>query len=203
MKAQAGSEPVKVGGSWVVRPKRSGWVFEKSFPTKWKAELALDIWTAGGRVSDYWHAARELQASRRAQRTGRPKQVKKGETTPNKPVPSDPMPSGQETEEGFVETLVLGTGSCLVMWLYIFGPPLLVFGLVFALLVWLPLVGKPLVAVLGGAFVAAVAGAGSRGAHPTWSGGWRYNLWGRRRSAWGSVVAFVGGTVFTWVMLFS
>jgi hypothetical protein len=202
MKALAGSEAVKLGGSWVVRPKKFGWVFEKSFPTKWKAELALEVWRKGGRVSDYWQAARELQRSRRTSRTVRAIPPEEDEAVSPGAVHPNATPQVEGENEALFETLVLGTRSCLLMWLYIFGPPVLLMGLVFVLLVWLPIVGKPVVAMLGGAFVAVLAGSGSRGAHPTWSGGWRYNMWGRRRSAVGSLLAFIGGAVFTWLMLF-
>jgi hypothetical protein len=50
---------VKQANSWLIEPQGNGWVFERTYPTKWKAELALEIWQRGGRVSDYWAAARE------------------------------------------------------------------------------------------------------------------------------------------------
>jgi hypothetical protein len=50
---------LKEGQSWVVRPAGSGWVFDRTFPTKWQATLALQVWLQGGRVSDYWAAARK------------------------------------------------------------------------------------------------------------------------------------------------
>ena len=36
----------------------------KKFPTKWKAEVALEVFKKGGRVSDYWNAARECAKKR-------------------------------------------------------------------------------------------------------------------------------------------
>lgn len=50
---------VKVGRKWAVEGDSEGWVFKKKFPTKWKAEVALEVFKKGGRVSDYWKAARE------------------------------------------------------------------------------------------------------------------------------------------------
>ncbi len=44
---------------WKVEGKGEGWVFDKTFPTEWKAELALKVAQEGGRVSDYWEAARK------------------------------------------------------------------------------------------------------------------------------------------------
>ncbi len=49
----------KSGKKWIVAGGGDGWVLKKKFPTKWKAELALRVWKKGGRVSDYWAAARE------------------------------------------------------------------------------------------------------------------------------------------------
>jgi len=43
---------------WKVEGKGESWVFDKTFPTKWKAELALKVFQKGGRFSDYGKAAR-------------------------------------------------------------------------------------------------------------------------------------------------
>lgn len=59
--------PVKVGGSWAIEPKGVGWVFERTYPTRWKANLALTVWLQGGRPSDYFAAAREESEARRGQ----------------------------------------------------------------------------------------------------------------------------------------
>ena len=55
---------VKVGRKWVIKGKGEGWIFKKKFPTKWKAEVALEVFKKGGRVSDYWKAARECAKKR-------------------------------------------------------------------------------------------------------------------------------------------
>ena len=39
-------------------------IFNKNFPTKWKAAIALEVFKKGGKVSDYWEAAREVAAKR-------------------------------------------------------------------------------------------------------------------------------------------
>ena len=44
---------------YVVEGPGQGWIFKKQFPRKWKAEVALKVYEAGGRVSDYWKAARK------------------------------------------------------------------------------------------------------------------------------------------------
>jgi len=49
---------VKTGGKWSVEGEGDGWIFKKTFPTKWKAVLALEVFQQGGRVSDYWERAR-------------------------------------------------------------------------------------------------------------------------------------------------
>ena len=50
---------VKVGRKWLIQGEGSGWIFNKKFPTKWKAEVALEVFKKGGRVSDYWKKQRE------------------------------------------------------------------------------------------------------------------------------------------------
>ena len=57
-------EVVKQGRKWIVTGEGDGWVFRKTFPTKWKAEVAATVFKAGGRWSDYCRAARE-EATRR------------------------------------------------------------------------------------------------------------------------------------------
>jgi len=38
--------------------------FRKKFPTKWKAEIAMNVFKEGGRVSDYWEKARKISNER-------------------------------------------------------------------------------------------------------------------------------------------
>lgn len=54
----------KNGRKWVVKGDGEGWVFNRMFPTKWKAEAAVKVFKKGGRVSDYWVAARKLRPRR-------------------------------------------------------------------------------------------------------------------------------------------
>jgi len=49
----------KVGRKWVIEGEGNGWIFNKTFPTKWKAEVAVEVFQEGGRVSNYWKRARE------------------------------------------------------------------------------------------------------------------------------------------------
>jgi len=49
----------KVGRKWAIEGKGEGWVFNRMFPTKWKAEIALEVSKKGGRLSDYQAKARE------------------------------------------------------------------------------------------------------------------------------------------------
>lgn len=49
----------------VVEGEGKGWVFNRTFSSKWKAELALDVFKKGGRVSDYWREARKRRPSQR------------------------------------------------------------------------------------------------------------------------------------------
>jgi len=52
-------ETRKKGRKWIVEGKGNGWIFEKTFPAKWKAQIAMKVFKEGGRVSDYWERARE------------------------------------------------------------------------------------------------------------------------------------------------
>jgi len=47
----------RLGGKWVVIGTDPGWISTKKFPTKWKAELARQVYLKGGQVADYWNAA--------------------------------------------------------------------------------------------------------------------------------------------------
>lgn len=58
----------KVKNKWVIKGKGEGWILNKTFPTKWKAEIALEVFKKGGRVSDYWKTAKE-QAKKRPRET--------------------------------------------------------------------------------------------------------------------------------------
>jgi hypothetical protein len=51
-------ELAKRGRKWLVVGSGDGWVFHKTFPTKWKAKVAMEVFAKGGRVSDYWKEAR-------------------------------------------------------------------------------------------------------------------------------------------------
>lgn len=55
---------VKEGRKWIVEGDGEGWIFNKRFPTKWKAEIALKVFKNGGRVLDYWKEARRYAESR-------------------------------------------------------------------------------------------------------------------------------------------
>ena len=49
---------------WIIEGKGKGWIFDKTFPTKWKAKIALEVFKKGGKVSDYWKAARKYKEKR-------------------------------------------------------------------------------------------------------------------------------------------
>ena len=66
MELAQGMRIEKSGKKWIVRGQDKGWIFRKVFPRKWKAEVALNVFQEGGRVSDYWKAAREEQERRRS-----------------------------------------------------------------------------------------------------------------------------------------
>ncbi|MCH8878050.1 MAG: restriction endonuclease [Chloroflexi bacterium] len=48
----------KSGRSWIVEGDGRGWVYKRTFPTRWKAKLAVDVFKKGGRVSDYFRLAK-------------------------------------------------------------------------------------------------------------------------------------------------
>jgi len=50
---------VRKGRKWLVEGEGKGWIFGRQFPAKWKALLAIEVYSKGGRVSDYWTATRE------------------------------------------------------------------------------------------------------------------------------------------------
>ena len=52
-------ELVKIGRKWMIEGDDEGWIFNKRFPMKWKAQLAMKVFKKGGRVSDYWKEARK------------------------------------------------------------------------------------------------------------------------------------------------
>lgn len=56
---------VKIGRKWAIEGEGEGWIFNRTFPTKWKAEVASKVFKEGGRVSDYWKRAREKAPPKR------------------------------------------------------------------------------------------------------------------------------------------
>jgi hypothetical protein len=50
---------VKEGRKWSIQGQDSGGIFDRKFPTKWKAGAALEVFKKGGRVSDYWKKIKE------------------------------------------------------------------------------------------------------------------------------------------------
>ena len=52
---------VKVGRKWRLEaePPEQGWVFNRLFPTKWKAEIAKNVFLEGGKPKDYWKKSEE------------------------------------------------------------------------------------------------------------------------------------------------
>jgi len=50
---------VKKRRKWVIEGEGEGWIFKWVFPAKWKALIGIEVFQKGGRVSDYWIAARK------------------------------------------------------------------------------------------------------------------------------------------------
>lgn len=59
----------KVNRKWLVTGANPGWISKRQFPRKWKAELAIEIYRRGGRVSDYFAAMRDQREERAASRS--------------------------------------------------------------------------------------------------------------------------------------
>ncbi len=51
-------------GKWGIKGIKSGWIVNKTFRLKWKAEIALEVFKNGGRISDYWIKSREEKFKR-------------------------------------------------------------------------------------------------------------------------------------------
>ena len=49
----------KLGRKWILIGAEDTWAGRRTFPTKWKAEVAMEVIGKGGRVSDYFAKARE------------------------------------------------------------------------------------------------------------------------------------------------
>lgn len=47
-------EIVKKEKKYIVQGDGDGWVFNKTFPTKWKAEIAMEVYKEGGNIQEYW-----------------------------------------------------------------------------------------------------------------------------------------------------
>lgn len=64
MKNSLTLELKKVGRKWFVEGDGEGWIFNRSFPAKWKAKCAIKVFKRGGKVSDYWKATRDSRKER-------------------------------------------------------------------------------------------------------------------------------------------
>jgi hypothetical protein len=49
---------------WIIEGVSEGWVAGLSFPTKWKAEVALRVYQNGGGKRDYWAEVKRVRAQR-------------------------------------------------------------------------------------------------------------------------------------------
>ncbi len=54
---------VKVGRKWKIEGHGEGWIYDRTFPSKYKAEIAARVFEIGGRTSDYWKECREYMKS--------------------------------------------------------------------------------------------------------------------------------------------
>lgn len=47
------------GRKWIIEGNGDGWIYNRTFSTRWKAIIAKEVYSKGGKTSDYWKAARE------------------------------------------------------------------------------------------------------------------------------------------------
>lgn len=192
--AEDGIQPARLGRTWVLRPRRDGWPFRKSFPTKWRAELALDVWRRGGRVSDYWAAARreaERRAASGANRANR-------RTAVANPRRRTSTPTQGETEPHHAprpRTLVLIRRGVVVLWrmgLLVVAAGLVVKGILDSRSIG----GSAVLAIVGAVFASGMAGALSPGRHQNFQGRWYHRRSGIQLSNWGAImVALIGALI--------
>lgn len=55
----------KKNNKWIIVGSGEGWIFNRTFPRKWKAEIALKVFQEGGKVSDYWKECRKSGPKRK------------------------------------------------------------------------------------------------------------------------------------------
>ncbi|QRF76132.1 hypothetical protein Thermo_01649 [Thermoplasmatales archaeon] len=48
----------KLDKKWIIKGEGDGWVFNRKFPRKWKAETALRLFREGRSLQDYWDEVR-------------------------------------------------------------------------------------------------------------------------------------------------
>jgi hypothetical protein len=53
---------IRTGRKWKIEGNGNGWVFNKTFPRKFKAEIALRVYQEGGTVKQYWIESRKYKA---------------------------------------------------------------------------------------------------------------------------------------------
>jgi hypothetical protein len=199
---------VRRGRSWFIRPTRDGWVFHKSFPTRWKAELALEVWHQGGRVSDYWAAARATRMERDQRRQQRRRRRPVNLPAPDVPAPAvvAPQPLGRSlgrhwtVEAGEVLLTIAAFIASAILILVI--PFALIGGVLFVALL-VPAAGVVLVALAGGLFGVALAGVGRQGWRTSYRGDAYFNHWGAPAlSVVGTMFAFLLGAAVALATVF-
>lgn len=45
---------------WAVEGDGEGWIYGRTFRTKWEAKTAMEVFKKGGRVSDYWKEKKSM-----------------------------------------------------------------------------------------------------------------------------------------------
>ena len=55
---------IKAGRKWIIEGNGNGWIFNRTFPRKFKAEIALRVYQEGGSINQYWKESRNYESSR-------------------------------------------------------------------------------------------------------------------------------------------
>lgn len=55
---------IRTGKKWKIEGNGEGWIFNRTFPRKFKAEIALKVYQDGGNLKQYWKESRDYAASR-------------------------------------------------------------------------------------------------------------------------------------------
>jgi len=53
---------IRTGRKWKIEGNGNGWIFNRTFPRKFKAEIALKVYQEGGNITQYWKKCSDFKA---------------------------------------------------------------------------------------------------------------------------------------------